>query len=1040
MTQAKLRITLLGGLTISRGGTAVTGFASRKVEALLIYLAGNPRTHPRETLATLLWPENDQNRALANLSVALNSLRKQLDPYILADRHTIAFNVETDYELDTAVFQQAIQSAQAQQQVRGKLSRIGAAQLQTAVSQYQGDFLAGFHIRGTPEFEAWALLEQERLRQMFLTALADLITFHQQRGQLATAIDHAQRLLAVDPLQENIQRQLMMLYAQDNQRPAALAQYEQCVRILDEELGVEPDEETTVLYEQIAAGQSGQVVEGSVSVPSQPTAARHNISAATNAFVGREAELATIERWLTEPNGRLLTIVGPGGMGKTRLAQEAARTQLGKFADGVWLVSLVAFQDLDEAATAVANALGFTLSGKAPLLVQLLDQLRPLEALLVLDNLEHLLGDDLRDFLSQLIQDAPDLRLITTSRERLRLQAERVLDLAGLLYPVNGNRLTVNGLPITDYPAAQLFIDRAQRVQANFDGVGQTTAVTQLCQLVGGLPLALELAATWTRVLSVEDIVVEIRRGLDALTTILHDVPARHRSLRAVIESSWQQLPAAEQTLFRKTAVFRGGFTRAAAEAVAGVSLSQLLLLVDRSFLRLDEDRRFRRHPLLLRFAGERLASRPEEQTQTQAAHARFFADLVAEQAKHLPGADALAALSLLAADLENIRAAWQWALSAQAAPLLQQMVTGVGRFFADRSRYLEGAAFFAHSLEMIGQWPVTAVRDQLLAQIQIELGIFWHENGRFAESETVLRQAEAVAQQHNLADSYLRALHSLSVVAADQGEPEAASQYLEEAWQLCPQNGNPEQRMLLLWQRGSLLTDRGEYGQALTAYRQAMNLAQILGNGLVIARLNNGIAIIANRQRNYQEAIHYWQLARAGFKDWDHHWGLAATSHNLAMAYCGLEQYDMALEMVNAAIVAHEKIGHKRGVAGGLAVRATIYVEQGKRPQARRHYYESLQLSQAVGVTWLAVITLISVAELDMSYGELRRAALLLTFAAQHPSTSAFSLDNAQKLLNELRAELPPVVMAEAEKAARSHTLDSLIAWLINEVSGSKK
>ncbi|MEZ4593704.1 MAG: AAA family ATPase [Chloroflexota bacterium] len=359
---------------------------------------------------------------------------------------------------------------------------------------------------------------------------------------------------------------------------------------------------------------------------------KHNLPTATTSFIGRENELAQIENWLTQANGRLLTLIGPGGMGKTRLAQEAARQQIGQFADGVWYVSLVAFADLAGVVTAVAEAMNLKLSGKEALADQLRQQLQPLEALIVLDNLEHLLSNELRDFLSQLCQTAPELRLICTSRERLRLQAEHLLELGGLPFPVIGERITDNGLPLTDYPAVQLFTNRVQQVRADFDLGGWETAVTKLCQLVGGLPLALELAATWTRVLAVDDIVAEIERSLDALSTTLHDVPQRHRSLRAVIETSWQMLPAADQALFRQLAVFRSGFTRAAAQQVANARLPQLMSLVDRSFLRLDGDQRFRRHPLLLQFAQEQLASHPAEKTQTEAAHAQFFAVLVAEQ------------------------------------------------------------------------------------------------------------------------------------------------------------------------------------------------------------------------------------------------------------------------------------------------------------------------------------------------------------------------------------------------------------------------
>ncbi|MFZ1398917.1 MAG: BTAD domain-containing putative transcriptional regulator, partial [Candidatus Promineifilaceae bacterium] len=1007
-----MTISLLGGVRIGLAGTAVSNFASRKADALLVYLACHPRPHPRETLATLLWPDNDQTRALANLSVILTSLRKQLGDYLIADRHTVAFNTDAAFQLDVAAFAAAIAAAPKRPQA-GKISRTVAAQLSTAVALYQGDFLAGFNLRGVPEFEAWVLLEQERLRQLMLDALSDLISFHQQRGQFTEGIQHAQRLLALDPLQEETHRQLMRLYAQDNQRPAALAQYDQCAAVLADELGVEPDEETTQLYEQIKDDKvtaiSNRLRPGD-QVTSQQTGTsspghlvtRSPLQPAT-AFIGRTDELAQIESWLGQANGRLLTIIGPGGMGKTRLAQEAARQQIGQFADGVWYVSLVAFTDLNGLATAVAEALGLKLSGKDALPDQLLTRLQPLEALLVLDNLEHLLNDALRDFLSQLSQTAPELRLICTSRERLRLQAEHLLELRGLPFPVIGERLSVigeritdNGLPLTDFPAVQLFTNRVQQVRPNFALAGWETAVVKLCQLVGGLPLALELAATWTRVLTVAEIVTEIEQGLDALSTTLHDVPQRHRSLRAVIESSWQMLPTADQVLFRQLAVFRSGFTRAAAQQVAPASLPQLMSLVDRSFLRLDGDQRFRRHPLLLQFAQEQLASHPAEKAQAEAAHAHFFADFVQQQEPNLKGPDAPQTLAVLAADLGNIRVAWQWGLAQLDRVVLEKLIAGIARFFADRSRFLEGKAFFEHSLKVITDQPATPALEPILAKIQVELGRFWHENGRFAEAEAILRQADDLTRQHQLTDVRIECLRQLGVVTADQGNRQDAHRYSKQALELCRAAGDPDQIPPILNALGNLCVSDGEYDQALVYFNEAMKLSEAAGNTLRVAILRNNMGIIANRQENYREAIRQWQLALTHFEALAHDIGLANANHNIAMAFSGLEQYDEALTYIEVATAVHQKIGHRRGLVGGLSVMGTIYRKLGKRQKARRYLYDSLLLAQEVGVIWSAVATLVEIAELEMSYGHAELAALLLTFATGHEAPEATTREKA--------------------------------------------
>ncbi|MCB8924638.1 MAG: tetratricopeptide repeat protein [Ardenticatenaceae bacterium] len=1048
-----MTISLLGGVTIALDNTAVTNFASRKADALLVYLACNPRPHPRETLATLFWPDNDQTRALANLSVILTSLRKQLDNYLVAERHTVSVNHEMPVVLDVAQFEKAIAQAQPHD---GKISRIVAAQLQTAVSLYKGDFLAGFNLRGVPEFEAWVLLEQERLRQMMLAALADLITFHQQRGQFSEGIQYAQQLLALDPLQEETHRQLMQLYALDNQRPAALAQYEQCAAILDEELGVEPDEETVALYESIrddtvtrrqgdkGASQQTATLSPGHLVTKSPL---HNLPTATTTFIGRKDELAQIESWLRQADGRLLTIIGPGGMGKTRLAQEAARQQIGEFADGVWYVSLVAFGDLNGLATAVAESIGLELSGKETLPDQLLKQLQPLEALLVLDNLEHLLNDPLRSFLSQLCLTAPELCLITTSRERLRLQAEHLLELEGLPFPVVGDPLSVSGdpstdhrLPLTDnrsrftnYPAVQLFANRVQQVRPEFDVGRWEIVVAKLCQLTGGLPLALELAATWTRVLTVAEIVAEIERGLDALSTTLHDVPERHRSLRAVIESSWQMLAAEDQVLFRQLAVFRSGFTRSAAQQVANARLPQLMSLVDRSFLRLDGDQRFRRHPLLLQFAQEQLAAHFDERAQTEAKHGRFFADFIQVQEALLKGEAAPQSLAEMSADLENIRAAWRWALQQDDAEWLSQMIGGVGRFFGDRSRFLEGMALFRDSLSQVATWSETAVREQITARLQVELGYFLYQNGLYDEAEAILKEADTITQKHNMARVRLICLKSLGDVIHDRGNWAEARPYLQEALRLCDEaeGGDADLKIVLLNTLGNVEVGVGNYDAARIYFEEGLILAHQLKNSLRLAILHNNIAIIANREEKYKEAIEQYQLAHDGFQANDHQWGIAATSHNIGMVYASMEQYDEALPYIQDGYAVHEKIGHRRGMVGGLSVLGTIYRKQGQRKKARRYYNDSLQLAREVGVDWSAVATVVDVAELEMSYGRMREAAQLLIFALQQTALEATTQKRAQELLEELKVELPAVVLQEAETAVANLTLDDIIIQL---------
>ena len=320
-----LRISTFGGLLIQRGGELVTGLASRKAEALLVYLACTGRPHARESLATLLWDDRSQSRALGNLSVLLTSLRKHLAPYVTITRQTVAFNSDSDYWLDAAELERRLLAWREWKMEEIPASRASVSGLEEAAALYLGDFLTGFHIRDSRDFEEWALIERERLQRQVFEALEELVIFYLYSRNYKKGVERARRLLELDPLREGTHRRLMLLLARRGQRSAALVQYEACKRILAEDLGVEPARETRDLYMRIRPAARGP---------------RHNLPPQTTPFVGRAAELTQIGARLANPDCRLLTIVGPGGIGKTRLAIQAAEGWVDDFLNGVCFVTL----------------------------------------------------------------------------------------------------------------------------------------------------------------------------------------------------------------------------------------------------------------------------------------------------------------------------------------------------------------------------------------------------------------------------------------------------------------------------------------------------------------------------------------------------------------------------------------------------------------------------------------------------------------------------------------------------------------------------
>ena len=544
---AELALSLLGTVAITLGGERVSGQMPAKSQALLCYLAATGRRHSREKLAGLLWGDKPEARANASLRKALSSLRGVFGNALIISRQTVAFNRESAYWLDVEVFETAVaEGAPAKEELQA---------LREAVDLYRGEFLEGFSIRQAPGFEEWVLGERERFRQLVIQTLQRLSEAYAVRGEVDAGIEYTNRLLVLEPWQEEAHRQLMTLLARSGQQTAALAQYETCRRTLAEELGVEPLPETQALYHRLKTRRE---------------TAPHNLPTQITPFVGRQNELAQIADYLSRDDCRLLTLIGMGGIGKTRLALQAAGQALDAFDHGVYFISLAGISSAEFLVPTIIEVLEYPQSGAADPKSQLLNYLKQQEMLLVLDNFEHLFSSSGGDgsgpkLVLEMVRVAPKLKLLVTSRERLNLQAEWLLTLEGLPYPP-----AEAGFGEETFEAVELFVQSAQRVRPGFSLPGEWPEVVRICRLLEGMPLGIELAATWVSMMSCAEIAQELSRGLDLLSTTLHDLPARHKSLEAVFDHSWQLLSEPERDLFKKLSVFQGGFSRQAAKEVAG--------------------------------------------------------------------------------------------------------------------------------------------------------------------------------------------------------------------------------------------------------------------------------------------------------------------------------------------------------------------------------------------------------------------------------------------------------------------------------------
>ena len=910
-------------------------FGTRTAQALLLYLACQGRAVSRDGLAELLWPERTQEQARANLRLALHRLRRQIEPFLSVTRQDVGLNGGTAIDFDVAAFEKHLAAGQPEQ----------------ATACYRGDFLDGFYLDDSPLFEQWALLERERLRTLALAAWQGLMDERSAAGQLHAAIDAAQRLLQLDPLHEASHRQLMRLLAQTGQRGAALAHYESLRRLLHDELDAPPDAATTELAEEIRAGepdkQSGKRGDRTtVSLPPLLPLSRSSLPPQPTPFIGREAELAQIETLLANPDCRLLTLLGVGGIGKTRLALEAARRLLESASipnpqspippNGVCFVPLAPVEESELLPVAIAQALGLPNSGGDPL-AQISGWLQGRSLLLILDNFEQVMEGG--ETVAELLRAAPGLKILLTSRQRLGLLEEWLLPVGGLS--------SRSGL---GDEAGQLFLRSARRVKPDFAAEGQEEAIAAICRQVEGMPLALELAATWVRVMPCAGIAHQIGSDLNFLSSDLRNLPERHRSLRAVFDQSWRLLSAQEQELLSRVTLFRGGWALDEAAALAQATPLLLGSLVDKGLLSTDARGRFAIHELVRQYAAAHLAAGGEADD-LRRRHFALYLALARWADAHLRGPAAAHWYARLDAERDNFRAAWEWALTTGHWEEAAWLGVALSHFWSVYVQFQESLFWLEQLLPQRQTLP-----HELRLAVLLGLYHFWRGRDDFASIDRhmdELRQLEAGS-----ANPSLRAVawRCMAVASADVAQAMACWEHciglLREADDPQPVDNTY-----------SAFSDSG-YQLAFALFRYAIRLIDT-GDYPAAERIAAESLALFRRRENRDYIVE--PLCSLG--------RLALLRGDLAQARLLLQE----------GVAIARGIGNVLGLNNLLPRLGAVALYSGKPEEARRLLHESLHLSQIINSAMYLAWSYTYLADTALWQGELEEAARWLAEALAH-------------------------------------------------------
>ena len=1079
---ARLALALLGNPELRLDGKPLARFRSAKVYALLYYLAVTRRTQPRTVLASLFWGDTDEYYARRNLNRTLSDLAHFVGEHLVIERQQLAFAQTQPYWLDVDLLEEAMATTPTAQTV---------TTLAAAADLYRGDFLDGFYVQDAPEFEQWVLTERTRLRNGVLYLLETLAHYYAEQGALAQAMAYMRRTLQLEPWREEAHRQLMLLLAQSGQRSAALAQYELCRQALQSELAVEPDTATVELVERIRAGsieiqtrrseegktrrqedkkigkqgeEKPAVTEPPVSsvLPVSPSsnlpvslALPHNLPPQRTPFIGRTAELGDILRLLMEEaDCRLLTLIGPGGMGKTRLAIKAAAqiadSPAGKlyFGDGVFFVSLENVSDADGLVSAVIAAIStvnsFPVRREAPLADQLCHFLRAKAMLLVLDNFEHLIKH--ADLCSTLLIAAPGVKLLVTARESLGLQEAWFYPLLGLILPTGQPEQKE---PSDDYDAIRFFVQCARRTRPNFNLAVERAAVLCICTLVEGMPLAIELAAAWLKGMTCEQIAQEVARGLDILTTRYQNIPARHRSMRVVLDHSWSLLAPDEATALTRLAIFRGRFRQEAANAITATSLFTLATLVEKALVRVTPDGYYQIHELMRQYAEEKLAA--ADKSALRDAHTHYYADLLDQQRVHVFTAAYQQVWTLVGSELDNIRHAWAWLIAAitarrQTLPvtiLLRQMAEVFANYYLFQLLLLSGQTFFVHAgeaIETAGWATDDDTTDGMYSpqatwvHLHILIGFFHLERGHFRASLAAADATVAACRRLGIGEDLLLALLLYGRTQVRRGAFAAAIEALQEALRLAQWLGSTPSCAEALINLGMVASSQGRYPEAQSYLQQGLALAQEMDYRPWIARALTNLGTTYSRQHDYQHAKPYYEQALTIAQEAGDQTFIMVTTSNLGGVYDGFGHHRLALDHYQRSLTMARNFGDERWVAANLNGLANTYLAMNDLTAAERVLREALIVGQQSDST---PDTLGSIARLGHVFarrGQLEAALKALTFVEQHSVTMARDHLYNQPLLAELHSELPATLFAEAAGWAAEQTLDSTVRWLQHE------
>ena len=1006
---ACLNLYFLGPPSIEKDGVPVE-INRRRAIALLTYLAVSGGSHSRDALAVLLWPNHDQSSARADLRRILSALNKGLGEDCLeVDREKVGLKIGEGLWLDVDEFRQCLSQPRTHGHSSTEVCSECIKPLTEAVGLYKGDFLEGFTLNDSVNFDDWQFSETGNLRTEMIGALERLVGWYRNREEFDAAIAYARRWLEIDRADEEAHRQLMEMYAKTGRRTAALRQYEECVRVLAQELSTSPQEETRRLYEAVKDNRLSEVSSPSYKPSDTPT---NNLPRQLTSFIGRKKEIIEIKRQLSSTY--LLTLTGVGGCGKTRLALEVASDLVDDYKDGVWLVELASLSDPDLVPQEIASALDVGEQPGRSFMDTLSDYLLDRELVLILDNCEHLI-EACATLSESLLRACPNLKILATSREGLGISGELTYRVPSLSLPDPQNIPSPED--ISRYESTKLFIERALFAQPTFVlSERNAPMVTSICHRLDGIPLAIELAAARVKTLSLEEITARLDDRFRLLTGGSRTALPRQQTLRGTVDWSYNLLSDPEKALLNRLSVFSGGWTLSAAEAVCvdedilniGISihpdevLDLLTSLAEKSLVVAEETSitkgswgtRYRLLETVRQYGREKLIELGDGE-KVRDLHLDFFLGLAEEAEPVIQRGSDQRVWGRLEKEHDNLRGALEWS---------------------------RGSGKTKKGLRLAGA-----------------LSEFWYQKANISEGREWL---EGILAEEGKASALVRAkaLRGAGALTGLQGDKNRTIELLEESLDLCrevrDQIGIAESNLFL----GIIVMHLGDSRRGAELLEESLILYRKMEDKRGIARSLRSLGCLAYQiEADYEQAATFLEESLSLFRELGNSVGVAQSLIHLGdtlLRHGDLEKAEMLLQ--ESLTLFQEVVGDQSFVVSTLYVLGQVAHSRGDYRRATELYKESIKLTwesrSKYGLTFrLEALGGVAVAQNQPERGaRLMGAAEALRQNIGLPLVSPYDCANHDRSVATLREQLDEVAFKEAWMEGQKMSMEEAVEYAL--------